>query len=93
MIENAKDRLAFIEQQMAVMRQDFKQAMAETGQLFQKMIAMNRTYQQFVEERLLDVEKRLGIIPASVVVTGGTPSSDGEEDLGAPTPPREGKDL
>lgn len=89
MIENAKDRLAFLEQQMAVMRQDFKQAMAETGQLFQKMIAMNRTYQQFVEERLIDVEKRLGIIPASAEVTGGTPGSDGEEDLG----PRDGKEL
>lgn len=89
---NAKDRLTFLEQQMQVMRGDFNKAMQETGQLFQKLIAMNRTYQAFVEERLQDVEKHLGFIPpttsdnispSSVKGTDeqGTPDTSGDEDL------------
>lgn len=88
---NPTERLAFLEQQMQVMRSDFTKAMQETGQLFQKLIAMNRTYQAFVEERLQDVEKHLGFIPpttsdaippASAEGTGeGTPDTSGDEDL------------
>jgi len=58
------ERMKFLEQQMQVLRNDFETAMRETGQLFQKLMQMNRTYQQFVEERLIAVEKKTGEIPA-----------------------------